>query len=147
MERCATRRGLRQDASVSPLRPRNRRAGIAAYRTNFTLNISADVDAPISLNFTGAFGNNYRSVIFVNGWQFGRYNALIGPQTLFPVRGNIAVRLHALRVDDVVTRFLKAYSIIKEGTSCLSLCGPLVRRRSRVSLRCVNAPQIRTGRR
>lgn len=61
-------------------------AGILAYRTNFTLDIAANVDAPISLNFTYTPGSNYRSVIFVNGWQFGRFNGLFGPQTLFPVR-------------------------------------------------------------
>ncbi|VDC04598.1 unnamed protein product [Peniophora sp. CBMAI 1063] len=60
-------------------------AGISAYRTNFTLNIPSDVDAPISLNFTYTPGSNYRSIIYVNGWQFGRFSALTGPQSLFPI--------------------------------------------------------------
>lgn len=61
-------------------------AGIKAYHTTFNLNIPAGVDIPIALKFERTPTSSYRSVIYINGWQFGRFNSRDGPQTLFPVR-------------------------------------------------------------
>lgn len=62
------------------------KAGIQAYRTTFNLNIPADVDIPIALKVTRTPSSSYRSMIFINGWQFGRFNSRDGPQEIFPVR-------------------------------------------------------------
>lgn len=66
-------------------------AGVAYYVTNFTLSLpSAEWDVPLSLVFTNntaaaAAASPYRALIFVNGYQFGRYTSNVGPQTEFPV--------------------------------------------------------------
>lgn len=64
-------------------------AGVAYYATNFTLSLPADTwDVPLSLVFandTSAAAAPYRALIFVNGYQLGRYTSNIGPQTDFPV--------------------------------------------------------------
>ncbi|KAG8777856.1 hypothetical protein FRC15_011091 [Serendipita sp. 397] len=59
-------------------------AGITVYRTEFELDIPDDADVPLAFDFeldTAA----YRSVIWVNGWQFGRFASTLGPQTSYPV--------------------------------------------------------------
>ncbi|TDL19485.1 glycoside hydrolase family 35 protein [Rickenella mellea] len=60
-------------------------AGIRAYRTTFNLNIPATADVPISVHFTRTPSSNYRSVLYVNGWQFGRFVSNLGPQTVYPI--------------------------------------------------------------
>ncbi|KAK7695246.1 hypothetical protein QCA50_002436 [Cerrena zonata] len=60
-------------------------AGIKAYRTTFNLNIPAGSDIPIALKFERTPTSSYRSIIYINGWQFGRFNSRDGPQTLFPL--------------------------------------------------------------
>lgn len=65
-------------------------AGVAYYTTKFTLSLPSDTwDIPLSLAFandtTAAAGSPYRALIFVNGFQFGRYTSNVGPQTDFPV--------------------------------------------------------------
>lgn len=64
--------------------------GVAFYTTNFTLALpSADFDAPLSLVFTNdtaaAGAEPYRALVYVNGYQFGRYTSNVGPQTAFPI--------------------------------------------------------------
>jgi len=60
-------------------------AGIQTYRTSFTLNIPSNLDVPLALKFTPTPSSNYRAVIYINGWQFGRFSSNLGPQTTFPV--------------------------------------------------------------
>lgn len=65
-------------------------AGVAYYITNFTLSLPSDAwDIPLSLVFTNdtaaAADAPYRALIFVNGYQFGRYTSNVGPQTDFPI--------------------------------------------------------------
>lgn len=65
-------------------------AGVSYYVTNFTLALPADEwDIPLSLTFTNntsaAASAPYRALIYVNGYQFGRYTSNVGPQTAFPV--------------------------------------------------------------
>lgn len=54
-------------------------AGVVAYKTSFSLNVPTDADIPISLKFTPTTNattgvvSNYRSLVYINGWQFGKY--------------------------------------------------------------------------
>lgn len=73
-----------KDATCSPLSGITS-AGIKAYRTTFNLNLPFNSDIPIALQFERTPTSSYRSVIYVNGWQFGRFNSRDGPQTVFPV--------------------------------------------------------------
>ncbi|KIJ53629.1 glycoside hydrolase family 35 protein [Sphaerobolus stellatus SS14] len=59
--------------------------GVQVYRTSFTLNIPSDLDVPLALQFTPSPSSNYRAVIYVNGWQFGRFASSLGPQKTFPI--------------------------------------------------------------
>lgn len=65
-------------------------AGVAYYTTNFTLSLPSDQwDVPLSLVFandtSAAAAAPYRALIYVNGYQLGRYTSNVGPQTEFPV--------------------------------------------------------------
>jgi beta-galactosidase GanA len=59
------------------------RPGVGWYRTTFTLHVPADQDVPIALEISDDPVRHYRALIFVNGWQFGRYINALGPQHLF----------------------------------------------------------------
>ncbi len=64
-------------------------AGVAFYSTMFELNLPYGYDIP--LNFV--FGNttmdgktaNYRALLWVNGYQFGKFVNNVGPEMKFPV--------------------------------------------------------------
>jgi hypothetical protein len=57
------------------------------YRTEFSLNVPAGTDFPMAFVFGNSTTNShFRSQIYVNGWQFGKYVNAIGPQNTFPVR-------------------------------------------------------------
>lgn len=60
-------------------------AGIKVYKTSFNLNLPTGVDVPVALKIERTPSSNYRSVIYINGWQFGRFSSNFGPQTVFPV--------------------------------------------------------------
>ncbi|KAK4691078.1 hypothetical protein P7C71_g5850, partial [Lecanoromycetidae sp. Uapishka_2] len=64
-------------------------AGVWFYTANFTLDMPAGYDIPLSFQFTNgtasSTGSNYRTQLYVNGYQFGKYINNIGPQTSFPV--------------------------------------------------------------
>jgi len=49
------------------------------------LSIPSGLDASLGLHFVRTPSSNYRSLIFVNGWQFGKFISNFGPQTVFPV--------------------------------------------------------------
>lgn len=66
--------------------------GVSFYSTTFDLDMPAGYDIPISISFSNATSSSngsatvaYRSQIFVNGYQFGKYVSNIGPQDVFPV--------------------------------------------------------------
>ncbi|KAL0563006.1 hypothetical protein V5O48_019071, partial [Marasmius crinis-equi] len=64
--------------------------GVTVYRTTFDLSFPQDADIPLSFEFsltngTESVNNRYRSLLFVNGWQFGRFISSLGPQTSYPV--------------------------------------------------------------
>jgi hypothetical protein len=71
-------------------------AGVRVYRTTVDLEVPAGLDVSISFKLTAPFykglapsqegyGNQVRTLLFVNGYQFGRFNPYIGHQTSFPV--------------------------------------------------------------
>ncbi|KAI1211906.1 glycoside hydrolase family 35 protein [Annulohypoxylon truncatum] len=79
-----------QDWEVSnPIINGIKSAGIGFFTTTFDLDVPAGYDVPLSFVFantsTAAIASNYRCQLFVNGWQFGKYVANLGPQTTFPV--------------------------------------------------------------
>lgn len=64
--------------------------GIVAYGANVPLNLPNDeFDIPVSFVFVNATSDAaakpYRAVLYVNGWQFGKYASNVGPQTEYPV--------------------------------------------------------------
>ncbi|KAI5860679.1 glycoside hydrolase family 35 protein [Durotheca rogersii] len=89
----AERQGYHQPAPpsqawlpASPIRDGIAAAGVAFYTTTFELDVPAGYDVPLSFVFANSTaGANYRCQLFVNGWQFGKFVANLGPQTNFPV--------------------------------------------------------------
>lgn len=60
--------------------------GIGFFATEFTLNVPAGYDAPMSFTFTnGTSGAALRAQLYVNGFQYGKYVSNVGPQTKYPV--------------------------------------------------------------
>lgn len=59
--------------------------GVRFYLTNFTLDIDADLDAPLGVSFSAPEGTVARIMFWVNGYQYGKYVPHVGPQTVFPV--------------------------------------------------------------
>ncbi|KAG8687962.1 hypothetical protein FRC08_011692, partial [Ceratobasidium sp. 394] len=72
------------DASCTPFAGIGK-AGIKAYKTKFTLNIDKATDVPVAFKFTRTPSSNYRVMLYVNGWQFGRFTSNFGPQTVYPI--------------------------------------------------------------
>ncbi|KAJ5925341.1 beta-galactosidase [Penicillium verhagenii] len=63
---------------------------VGFWATSFDLDLPAGYDIPLSVQFTNSTAKDssvakFRSELFVNGWQFGKYVNNIGPQTRFPV--------------------------------------------------------------
>ena len=78
-----------QNWSTVTLPNRSARAGVAWYRTTFTLNLPASQDVPLGITFTDDSSHHYRALLFVNGWQFGNYINDVGPQHSFPIPAGI----------------------------------------------------------
>ncbi|KAF7297199.1 Glycoside hydrolase family 35 protein [Mycena indigotica] len=64
-------------------------AGVGFFVTTFPLNIPSGVDAFISFTFTEPLGQNYRALLWVNGWHMGKRVGNLGPQFKFPVHQGI----------------------------------------------------------
>lgn len=87
------------------------RAGITYYTANMPLNLPSEThDIPLSFVFASppAQGGDYRALLYVNGFQFGKYVSNIGPQTEFPVpegilnyKGDNWIGLALWALDDV----------------------------------------------
>lgn len=60
-------------------------AGVRLYLTSFTLDVDADLDAPLGVSFSAPDGTVARVMFWVNGYQYGKYVPHIGPQSVFPV--------------------------------------------------------------
>ncbi|MBX6354430.1 MAG: beta-galactosidase [Micromonosporaceae bacterium] len=59
--------------------------GVAWYRTTVALDLPKGRDIPIGIKISDDPARHYRALIFVNGWQVGRYLNDVGPQRSFPV--------------------------------------------------------------
>ena len=64
-----------------------RGAGVRFYRTSVPLSVPAGLDVSLAFELSTPAGstNTYRTLLFVNGYQYGRFNPWIGHQTTFPV--------------------------------------------------------------
>ncbi|KAJ5639594.1 uncharacterized protein N7484_007456 [Penicillium longicatenatum] len=60
-------------------------SGVRFYVTNFRLNIDKDLDAPLGVSLSSPNGTIARVMLWVNGYQYGKYVPHIGPQTEFPI--------------------------------------------------------------
>ncbi|ESK82299.1 glycoside hydrolase family 35 protein [Moniliophthora roreri MCA 2997] len=67
----------------------NAAAGVGFSITKFKLSIPGGYDVPISFNFDEPFGQAYRALLFVNGWNMGKRIRNFGPQAKFPVHEGI----------------------------------------------------------
>ncbi|KAJ7275854.1 glycoside hydrolase family 35 protein [Mycena rebaudengoi] len=70
--------------SCSPLQG-STKAGVTAYRTTFKLDLPKGSDIPLAFDFALDSASPHRVLIYVNGWQFGRFLSSIGPQISFPI--------------------------------------------------------------
>jgi hypothetical protein len=61
------------------------KSGIEFYVTTFQLNIDSDLDAPLGVELSSPAGTQARVMIWINGYQYGKYVPHIGPQTRFPI--------------------------------------------------------------
>ncbi|KAK7984309.1 putative PMA1-H+-transporting P-type ATPase [Apiospora arundinis] len=63
-------------------------AGIRVFRTTVPLSVPTGLDVSISFRLTAAedaASNQLRALLFINGYQYGRFNPYIGHQIDFPV--------------------------------------------------------------
>jgi beta-galactosidase GanA len=62
-------------------------AGVKFYRTVVPLSVPAGLDVSLAFDLSTPKGstNTYRALLFVNGYQYGRFNPWIGHQEIFPV--------------------------------------------------------------
>ncbi|KAJ6518287.1 glycoside hydrolase family 35 protein [Mycena vitilis] len=72
------------DKSCTPYRGLTK-AGVTAYRTTFTLDLPSASDIPLAFDFALDSVAPYRTLIYVNGWQFGRFASSLGPQVSYPI--------------------------------------------------------------
>lgn len=61
------------------------KSGIQFYTTTFHLNIDSDLDVPLGIHLAAPAGTIARVMLWVNGYQYGKYVPHIGPQTKFPI--------------------------------------------------------------
>jgi len=61
------------------------KSGIQFYVTTFHLNVDSDLDVPIGIELAAPAGTVARVMIWINGYQYGKYVPHIGPQTRFPI--------------------------------------------------------------
>jgi hypothetical protein len=60
-------------------------SGVEFYITTFNLNIDSDLDVPLGISLTAPSGTIARVMIWINGYQYGKFVPHIGPQTRFPI--------------------------------------------------------------
>ncbi|KAF2641762.1 hypothetical protein P280DRAFT_448976 [Massarina eburnea CBS 473.64] len=59
--------------------------GIRWFTTTFDLDVDEDLDVPLGIEVGAAGGTVARVLLYVNGYQYGKYLPHIGPQTRFPI--------------------------------------------------------------
>jgi hypothetical protein len=72
-------------AKASPVTDGVTGAGIKWFTTTFNLNIERDLDVPLGIEVDAPSGTIARVLLFVNGYQYGKFIPHIGPQTRFPI--------------------------------------------------------------
>lgn len=60
-------------------------AGISFYRTTFPLDVPAELDASFAFVFNSVGSKAVRVQLFVNGYQYARFNPYVGNEVKFPV--------------------------------------------------------------
>ncbi|PWN31412.1 uncharacterized protein FA14DRAFT_115487, partial [Meira miltonrushii] len=63
-------------------------SSVRFYRTSVSLNIPDGYDVPISMVYGGNASDSsqtWKSLFFINGWQYGKRFVQFGPQTNFPI--------------------------------------------------------------
>ncbi|KAI9286237.1 glycoside hydrolase superfamily, partial [Umbelopsis sp. AD052] len=91
--------------------PDTKRSGVSWYRTTFDLNIPKNHDVPLGIRFKESSSTErLRALLFINGWQFGKFANDLGPQTLFYVpegilnhHGENTIAIGVVAVDKEVT--------------------------------------------
>lgn len=63
--------------------------GVRFYVTNFTLAIPDDLDVPLGIALSAPAGTVARVMLWVNGYQYGKFEPHIGPQTVFPLQPGV----------------------------------------------------------
>jgi len=83
-------------------------AWIGWYRTTFDLKLSAGIDAPMALVLDKALTGNDKAIMFINGYNMGRFWPERGPQTRFFIpagvlntngKNNIAIAVWRRSID------------------------------------------------
>jgi hypothetical protein len=71
--------------SSSPLSDGVPGAGIRFYRTSMSLNVPRGLDVSFEFSLSSPGSLKLRALLFVNGYQYGRFNPWMGHQVDFPV--------------------------------------------------------------
>ena len=71
--------------SAGPVADGISKPGVGFFGAEFNLDLPSGWDIPLSFTFTNASSQAYRALLYVNGWQYGKYINNVGPQTKFPV--------------------------------------------------------------
>lgn len=118
--------------------------GVGFYTAKLRLDYpSKEFDIPLSFNFENSTSSTatYRALLYVNGFQFGRYVSNVGPQTAFPVpegildyRGDNWIGLAIWALDEggakVPNFWLSAGASVSTGRQAVELVrGPKFKRR------------------
>ncbi|ORY70085.1 glycoside hydrolase superfamily [Pseudomassariella vexata] len=61
------------------------KSGIRFYATDFELDLDDDLDVPLGVELPSPAGTVARVMIWINGYQYGKYVPHLGPQTRFPI--------------------------------------------------------------
>ncbi|KZT69507.1 glycoside hydrolase family 35 protein [Daedalea quercina L-15889] len=107
--------------------------GVGFFVTTFDLSIPEETDTLLSFQFDTT-NQTYRALLYVNGWQYGKRVANIGPQTKFPVpqgildyqgTNTVAIALWALE-DEPVTPTLELVvdDVIEGGVGPIAVNNP-----------------------
>jgi len=75
--------------STTTLPASDKTPGVSWYRTDVALNLPKGQDTSVGLKITDDPSRHYRALIFVNGWQLGRYINDTGPQHDYPIPNGI----------------------------------------------------------
>ncbi|MCO5613676.1 hypothetical protein L7F22_067954 [Adiantum nelumboides] len=81
------------DSKWSTIDPTSSEGGVNGssvrfYRTSVSLNVPDGYDIPMSLVYDGKASDSsqtWKSLFFINGWQYGKRFVQFGPQTNFPI--------------------------------------------------------------